>query len=122
MTHKTKPPTPVEQFQDETSVMPEVIAQTVLMDERRVWYDLSEQDREWFLNHVSRRLRHMDANVDTFHAKLRTGDNWGRDACYMWVRHWADAYIDGPADYKKKHPLNLNGIPATNEAQTLGPD
>jgi len=106
-------PTSLEEFSDATSLLPDVIATTVI-EERGV--NLTDPlyvsvDRfldhaaatKWFVDHVTQRVVFLyDSNV-----RLRKlfRSNKGRDALYAFTQHWLDAYVHNPPDFRKKRPL-----------------
>ena len=97
------PLTPKKQFENETSLLPYLIMRTVLMDQRQVWFDLSEDDREWICNHFDLRLRHLDATSPTMRKLFRRDGNSGRDEAYRWARVWAEAFTKDPVKYRQAH-------------------
>lgn len=105
----------LEQFQDETALMPHVIARTVLEQELQVWYQLPETDREWFLLHCSARLRSMYSHAVTFRERLLASNNRGRDMAYMWIRNWAKAFLPDIPRYKREHADIEEGLPIIHE-------
>jgi hypothetical protein len=96
-------PTPLKQFEDETCLLPAVIMRQVLEQEMQVWHDLPEADRNWLLEHYSLRLRYLDSTSPTMHRVFRRDGNSGRDEAYRWARHWAEAFVEAPAKYKRAH-------------------
>ena len=85
----------VEEFADQTSLLPMVIADTA-----RAKRNLPPD--EFFAKSCEQRFRAMD-QVDNHHRKFR--GNSSREYAYMWVNHWLDAYLQNPEWYKQRHPL-----------------
>jgi hypothetical protein len=101
---KPKPPTPLDKFEEQTSLALLAVIRTVLMDEMKAWFGMTKDDQEWLVEHYSLRMRYMDANMATFHMQLRSPSERGREVAYKWARHWAQAFLADPEEYKEKHP------------------
>jgi len=106
-------PTSLEEFSDATSLLPDVIATTVI-DERGV--DLTDPTyvspasfldhdaaTRWFIDHATQRTTFLYDNNARLRKLFKTDQ--GRDALYAFVEHWLDAYIHNPLDYRRKRPL-----------------
>ena len=110
-------PTSLDAFMDETSIVPSIIASTVV-DERQVMLvdpayagdkGLNhEQAKAWFVDHVERRTIMLWDNNKRFRKILASKGNNGRDTLYAFVEHWLDAYLDDPLDYRKKYNMRIS--------------
>ena len=94
MTEATDP----EIFMDRTSLVPEVIAETVLESKE---HNLSYEDAKWFCRFASWWIRFFHANKPNWRRKLEGKD--GRDEAYLWINHWAGAFIHSPKTFRAIH-------------------
>jgi hypothetical protein len=100
------PPTPREEFEKRTAIMPDVVAETVL---GRMDHELTPAQCEWFVKHTDVWTRWFHANDSQWKRSLERNDNRGRDRLYSFVEHWAYAFRKDPALYQKRHPLETIG-------------
>lgn len=84
-----------EDFSDQTSLLPMVIADTA-RSKRGL------QPDDFFAKSCEQRFLAMDEVVG-HHSKFRGKSS--REYAYMWVNHWLDAYLLYPEWYKQRHPL-----------------
>jgi hypothetical protein len=103
-------------FEDETCLLIEIIAETVL-NERGIIIvrdipnvndvgrvGLNRQQCEQFIKHCDERVRWMDHNNPTWHKKLRSKrGSVGRDYLYIFVNHWTDSFLQNPVEYFERH-------------------
>ncbi len=94
-----KPAISREAFEEHTPIMPDVIAETVL-DRRQ--HNLDADAQKWFIEHADLRVRFMFTNDKKWKRRLK-GEQC-REFTYMFVNHWADAYLKSPALYRERHP------------------
>jgi len=116
-------PTTLEQFRDETSIMPGVVAKTVLEERGILPQGASQQSYrmedpawnfhnetykdfaagvQWFIAHCEQRIVQLWDINPLFHKKL--AGKSGLDITYAFVAHWLEAYLDNPPQYRKRHP------------------
>ena len=87
-----------ETFMDRTAIVPEVVAQTVLESKE---HNLSEEDAKWFCSFSSWWIRWFFANKPNWKKNLESEN--GRDESYMWIDHWAGAFIHDPKTFRVIH-------------------
>lgn len=128
-------PTTLEKFQDDTALLPHVIAETAMREAGVYpWVSRSKscsrmvdpawacqrpdvKDYEgavkWFSDHCAERLIQLwDMNQ---HFRKRLESATGRDVAYAFVHHWLDAYLDCPPKYRDAHSWqvkNYDPMPA----------
>lgn len=101
----SNPPTPSEEFEELTGLMPYVIAETVASKpEDRERVALTVGELRWFCQHVDYRFRYMHANNPAIKKSLscRSYDE-RRDRAYNWVEHWFVAYAKDRELYMERH-------------------
>lgn len=105
-------PTPLDDFMDETAIVPRAVAETVVGERGVMLVDPlyagenglnHEQAKAWFIEHVERRTVMLWDNNKRFRKILESDGDNGRDTLYAFVEHWLDAYLDSPLDYRKEH-------------------
>jgi hypothetical protein len=96
------PPTPQKEFEERTSIMPDVVARTCI---GRLDHSLNAEQVEWFVHHVDVWTRWFHANNAKWRRKLDSRDNAGRDFLYTFAEHWAAAYVLNPIRYQRRHPI-----------------
>ena len=95
-----KSPTDPKRFQLKTSLLPIVVAETVLQQEG---HELTEEQKSWFCQHVDLRARWLHANKRQWKRIFEGWGNYGLDYLYMWSRHWAQAFVQNPTEYMSRH-------------------
>lgn len=112
-------PTGAAKFCVETGLHPQRIA-TEELEKRAAelrrcvsGFCVSPSNQEWFAQHVSTRIRFMDANNAQCRAWLR-GSNGDRSSAEekfrKWASSWADDFLDDTVDYKRNHSES-DGVP-----------
>ena len=100
-----KPPTPKLHFESR-ALCPAIIASLAIDDaESRANKSVSEQDQAWFIQHAETWVRWFHANNPKWRKKLDRESNDDRDFVLAFANHWANAFVQNPAVYKKCHPL-----------------
>lgn len=91
----------INQFQDQTSLMPFIIADQVAAD----WFrkhaktkDMPLDDNTWKLQmamaeHLAKRAVYLYFHNEDFKKKMKASGNKGRDSLYTFMNHWAEAYL-----------------------------
>jgi hypothetical protein len=106
-------PTALEEFMDETSLVPRAVVET-LFAERSVGQFVdppymgtnglnANEALQWFVAHVEQRIVFLYDN--NLRLRIRLQSDSGRDVLYAFVDHWIDAYVECPPDYRKRHPM-----------------
>lgn len=106
-----KPPTAPDVFEDRTSLMLDVVIDTIV---ERASYDhrkatqqeklpVSDEDMAYFRTHSATWVRWFHANDPKWRRKLN--GNGGRDMVYMFVTHWLEAFLNDPDSYRVRHPM-----------------
>lgn len=99
-----KLPTGKTIFEDKTSLLPEVVARTVLDEMQQKGHVLpSKEQQDWFIKHADVWTRYLHANNSMWKRKLESES--GRGRLYLFVGHWAEAFLMDPVGYFEKHPL-----------------
>ena len=112
-------PIGIAKFDHETGLTLQVLAGEELerraIDIRRhaCDYRVSSEQQQWFVEHVSLRVRFMDANSTQWHDWLR-GHNCDHAAAEeklrRWVYDWAGDFLDDEVEYKSQHSKD-DGVP-----------
>lgn len=123
MTTKSKyrPAYDKEQFGNKTAILVEVIARTCLNDrgvqiipgEEMTFAERgnapTREQAEYFVRHADLWVRWFYANNQTWKRAIespKNGGNYGRDYCYTFVGHWADAFLKDPTKYIERHTMD----------------
>ena len=100
-----KPPTPKLHF-ELRALIPAIIATFAIIDAQvRAKKAVSEQDREWFIEQAETWVRWFHANNRQWRKRLERESNTDRDFVLAFLNHWADAFVQNPGTYKKRHPI-----------------
>jgi len=89
-----------EKIERETPFAIEIATENV-MDETGA--NLSDADREYFVETVDMWVRWQYANTPRFRDKMRKGD---MQYIEDFIAHWLDAFIQNPEQFKDQHPTN----------------
>lgn len=101
----------LDEFADQTSLLPGIVAQTViaercpqgteLCDPPHVCAGLSHAEAvRWFVRDVEHRTLFLFNKNPRFRAVLLRVS--GRETLYAFVNHWLDGYLQNPPEYRKK--------------------
>ncbi len=96
-------PTSPDIFSEETVLIPRVVAEGVLQRRLPASANLSDENRQWFLNYCDTYTRWLHANRRDWNRHLNGVK--GRDFLWDFMGHWADAFIKDPDLFKQRHPL-----------------
>jgi hypothetical protein len=86
---------------------------------------VTPEQREWFLKHCVERVNYFHKNwkkqeVKKHQQSWKNVDcNAGRDWVYLWVTHWAVAFLQDPVHYIMKHSLTKETNNANNVTESL---
>lgn len=104
-----KPPFSKETFENRTALLIEVIAETCL-EKRGVNIHENNEQVRYFITLADLWVRYLYANDKTWRSKIDSKrDNQSRDWCYMFVGHWADAFVKDRDWFIAHHPLDALG-------------
>jgi len=102
----------VDKFVDATSLVPDVISDTVIQESEADFQDppymgdrgLSHEDAKvWLGLHCTQRLIFLYENNSRIREQLESDS--GRDVAYAFVEHWLMAYLDSPPKYRERKPI-----------------
>lgn len=121
---------------DDTLILPEVVADTVANEKisssaktkNLPLDDKRHRIEKALAKDLVRKANKIYENNAYFRKKLDASGNKGRDALYVYMRHWADAWIGGldanfklKKEYKEKYFFSEGGSPMGSTMQTHVP-
>jgi hypothetical protein len=89
-----------EQIERETPFAIDIVTENVMYEASA---NLSDMDREYFVETVDMWVRWQYANTPRFRDKMRKGD---MQYIEDFIAHWLDAFIQNPEQFKDQHPTN----------------
>lgn len=104
-TKQRKPPTPKLYF-EMRALCPEIVAASAITDaQARAKKAVSKRDQEWFIKQAETWMRWCHANDRHWLTRLERECDEDRDYVLAFVNHWADAFVQDPKQYKRRHPI-----------------
>ena len=98
----------IDAFSRVTSLLPDVVAKTVLDNMLGNNRELPTEQREYFLNHVTQRTLHLYNTNKRWQQTLRSSS--GRDFLYNFVEHWCGAFLKNTVEFIEMHPLGVEVV------------
>ena len=97
-----KPPTPSAIFEETTCLLLWLLVDQVWAEKPRA---LTQEEFDWFYDHVDRRMRWLHANKAGWRRWMENEDRRidPREQAKVWIRHWLDAYCLDPQRYQEQH-------------------
>ena len=103
---RRSPKKPVGGIEDDTSIMPHIVADSVI-SEVELYTGIEVPDKRVLADHLADRADDVYKNDERFRGQIRAKGNRGRDQLYVFMRHWLSSEL------KKHHPEIFQKLPAS---------
>lgn len=94
-----------QQFEKKVIFLSEIMVETILLEIGNGLRPVTQCEQKWFIEHVDYRLRYFYSTQEKWKKKLRS--EGGRDYAWMFIKHWAEAFIKDIKRYMRHHPVEM---------------
>ena len=100
-----------DDFVRETGIQPSSLVKKILAKKQA---EISVEEREYFIQNVGRRLRHIHATRLDYEQNWKDRA-WGHRFANACINHWADAFLLNPYQYREMN----EGIDTVEELELV---